>query len=106
MVVTYQKVITFLFSFATLVHVFYLGYYLFNPDRPEIEISNAKLEDIDFPVVFKICLYDLQNTSQRYNKLGYGEVDSFFSGTSSYIDLVGWNGFNEYGEQIGTVEGE
>ena len=107
MVIKYQKIITFLFSVATMAHVFYLGYNLFNPDLPEIEISDVKLEDIDFPVIFKICLYDLQDTSQRYKNLGYGEVDYFFSGyNADNNSLIGWNGFGDNGEPIGTVEGK
>ena len=104
--VSCKTIITILFSVGTLVHISYLGYFLLYPDLPVMEVSTVKLEDIEFPAVFKICLYNLKHSNQRYRNLGYAGVEEFFSGYSSnYSDLIGWNGFDENGDAIGTVEG-
>ena len=105
MTVSCKTIITILFSVGTLFHISYLGYFLLYPELPEIEVSTVKLEDIEFPVVFKICLYDLQNFNERYQKLGYAGIDEFFSGYND-SDLIGWNGFDENGDPIATVEGK
>ena len=98
---TSKKIINFIFSVSFIVHLSYLSFNIINPLYPVIEEYQTKLEDIEFPIVFKICLSDAgdnASVTERYEAVGYGDVDLFFAGDNKYDDMYGdkiygWSGF-------------
>ena len=96
----------FIFSLIFIVHVILIGYQALYPEIPDIIVYNKDLSDIDFPVVFKICLFEHENKSGRFEKVGYDSLSSFFHGQSKYNQTnVGWAGHTENGSTLGSVEG-
>ena len=68
-----------IFLIIFLVHVISIGYALKYPEHPSTIIYNTKLDDIEFPISFKLCIKELENVYERYSNLGYWD---FFMGTS------------------------
>ena len=91
-----RKFLNFLFVFIFVMHIFLLLYFLMNPTIPEIGIFKTHLADIQFPIVFKICLFEAENVTQRYENISYDDVDSFFSGKLTG-KVYGWGDVNETG---------
>ena len=52
------------------------------PDYPSTIAYNKKLEDIEFPISFKLCIRELNNVEKRYRNLGYKSYGDFFKGIS------------------------
>lgn len=108
----FEKTVTLLFTVAFLVHISWLLYFMMNPPLPDIEMSKVNLVDIEFPIVMKICLYDVKNSWDRYEMVGYGDARKLFTGRSRFNEsqdgsnLYGWRGFSENGKPIGSVEGK
>ena len=64
------------------------------------------LKDIQFPISFTVCLYEIENSVARYQKLGYYHVGWFFTGISSYNSSIsGFRGHTEDGGILSTKEG-
>ena len=70
------------------------------------------LQDIEFPLSFRICLddiYDIEkdmNKLERYKKFGYSSGHNFYRGQSMFNETnVGWNGHTENGGTLGSTEG-
>lgn len=83
-----------------------VSYKLANPELPSIREYETNLKDIEFPISFKICLYNLNETYDRYHRLGYEDKMNFFLGRSKYNKShYGWNGHTEDGATIGPTEG-
>ena len=98
--------INIIFSLFFICHLFFIVNKLVNPDLPEVDVSNVELEDIDFPLVFRICINELSGNDAKYQAVGYNDSWDFFKGISRYDrSLVGWNGFKENGEILGSVKG-
>ena len=82
------------------------GYYILFPDWPEIKITNKDLKDIEFPLSFRICVSEIDNSYERYTDHGYTHDFAFFNGESSYnSSLIGWNGHTQNGSTIGPLRG-
>ena len=59
---------------------------------------------IDTKQVFKICLHDIENTTERYEEMGYSDNFDFFLGQSMYNGSGrGWAGHYEDGSVRGSV---
>ena len=77
-----------------------------NPLETVSHIKEMNLDDIDFPVVFKICIKPAFNISELH-KVGYKSIWGYFKGQSMYnASIYGWGGHYKNGTSIGTVEGE
>ena len=96
-----------IFSIIFFVHFLSISYDTIHPSLPVIEVYKAKLSDIEFPLVFKLCLANIDDPTERYEAVGYSDVDTFFTGTNKYNEtLHGWGGFEENStESIASVEG-
>ena len=105
-----MKKLNLIFSLAFLVHFSFMSYDTLFPSLPVIEVYKTKLSDIEFPVVFKLCLADVGNVSaaRRYEEQGYKDVDHFFAGQNLYNEsMFGWTGFAKNSSTpLGSVESE
>ena len=99
--------LNFIFILTFIIHVSFLVHDLAYPQYPEVHVFKNKLENIEFPLTFRLCLNedsDLQNN--RYKKFGYSHEGSFFRGVSMYNSSnIGWSGHTENGSIIAPVEG-
>ena len=95
------------FSIVFLVHISSIGYHTLYPEVPEIVVSKKNLNEIDFPITFRICAYDLKDTVSRYKSFGYAHYGDYFRGRSMFNDTVyGWAGHAQNGSVLGNVEGK
>ena len=100
------QVINIIFVVGCLVHVGLNGYYILYPPLPEIKVYQVDLKNMDFPLTFKLCVTERENSYERYEKLGYRNDFNFFIGRSRHNrSLFGWNGHTEDGSTLGGVEG-
>ena len=80
-----------------------------NPEQPILKVYKTNLQEIKFPISFRICLHESRKIlSERYKKLGYENVNAFFGGVSKFNNsLVGWAGHTKDGGTIfSTVDGQ
>ena len=84
------------FTVAFMVHVFTIGYSLKHPDHPSVRTFKQDFKDLEFPIVMKICIQEMENIYDRYQNIGYKRENELFSGKSKFSDTTfGWNGHNE-----------
>ena len=60
---------------------------IFNPEIPDVESSQRDLEDIEFPISFRICIHHLEAPiikNQKFKDAGYKNYYAFFKGRSLY----------------------
>ena len=87
-------------------HICFLFYNTAYPDLPDIKVYQRRLEEIEFPLSFLVCVHEMVNVSGRYKKLGYSNEWAFFTGTSSFNESIyGWGGHMENGSSYGSGEG-
>ena len=89
-----------------LTHVLVFTYHQLFPQKTSSRLEERKLDDIEFPILFKICLnpaYDLQ----KLKDVGYRSLWKYFTGTSDRASrkTYGWAGINENGTRYATVAG-
>ena len=102
--VTYINVF---FSIIFLIHISSIGYYTLYPEVPEIVVSKKNLNDIEFPMTFRLCAFELNDTVSRYQSYGYASYNDYFRGRSMFnATLHGWAGHDQNGSVLGSVEGE
>ena len=86
--------------FAFIVQVTVLFKEQLNPSRTEIYSGETQLDEIDFPVVFKVCFKNSFNL-EKVREAGYENVWNYFKGTSRFDSSVyGWGGHTE-NEEVG-----
>ena len=90
-----------------IIHISTICYHSIYPDVPEIVVYKKDLSEIEFPLLFRICLFENENKNHRFHKYGYEGVRSFFSGLSMYnSSIVGWAGHTKNGSSRGSVSGK
>ena len=95
------------FSIIFLIHISSIGYNILYPEVPEIVVYKRNLKEIDFPMSFRICVHELNDTRSRYQRFGYKNYDDFFRGKSMFNgSLYGWAGHDQNGSVLGSVEGD
>ena len=86
-----------------------MGILASNQINPRATVSNMEeksLDNIDFPVVFKICIKPAFNISELY-RVGYASIWEYFIGQSRHNGSVfGWGGHYESGSSIGSAAGK
>ena len=76
------------FTCGFLVHVFTIGFNLLHPEYASIRVYEEDLKQIDFPLSFKICVREQENSTERYKRMGYADEYSFFAGNSMFEEGV------------------
>ena len=100
------RIINFILIIFCIINSCELIYRLVNPRLPTNRVYKAALEDIEFPLSFRICL-NYRFEIERYRDLGYDSRFDFYLGKSMYNkSLVGWNGHTKTGSTIGTTNGK
>ena len=95
------------FSIIFLIHISSIGYFTLYPEVPEIVVSKKNLNEIEFPMTFRLCVFELRDTVSRYQQFGYAHYNDYFRGQSMYNKtLYGWAGHDQNGSVLGNVEGE
>ena len=109
-----KNIVGYTFNFgliiACLIHIGLNLYHNLHPKLPSVRTMDKYLSNITFPISFKICLKEIENKNERYNKLGYGEIWDFFSGMRDQESKdpkvnVGWSGHTEKGSMNLSVKG-
>ena len=92
-------------TLVCVVHVIYIGYNNIYPDIPSVRVFKIDLNEILFPISFKICVEDIRENQTRFAELGYLSEWHYFRGQSKYDDKkIGWNGHTENGSTLGSVQ--
>ena len=79
------------------------------PTHTEMIVERVDLSDIEFPVVFKICIKSSNKVDivDRFNDVGYKDLKGYFKGESAFnSSVIGWAGHAVDGGVVGTVEGK
>ena len=87
-------IVNILFTMVFIVHISFIGYGMKYPANPETKIYSKELKDLgEFPIVFKLCLKELESFDERYKRQGYNDIFEFFKGNlKSGGKMVGWAG--------------
>ena len=96
-------------SIIFLAHVSYLLYDIISPEFPEIVNYKKDLNEIEYPITFKICVNELNLSiaNEKYQKYGYDDLWQFYYGRSMYdSSIFGWAGHTENGSTIAPTEGD
>ena len=105
-----KKVFTILLNvgcfIAFTIQMGLLAYDQMNPTQTVISTVRKNRSDIDFPVLFKICIKPGFNTT-ALKEVGYYDAWDYFAGTSRYnTSLQGWAGHRKDGRSFSDVTGE
>ena len=74
------------------------------PSQKTADITEKKLDDIEFPIIFKICVKPGFNISALKEE-GYSGISVYFLGRSRFnSSLYGWAGHSNTSGARGTVE--
>ena len=100
-----DKILLILFSFACFIHLCSVGYNHIFLELPDTKVYNLDLKDIEFPLVYKLCVHDLINPKKRFRELGYDNIWGLYRGQSMYNNtLYGWSGHTENGSTLGSIK--
>ena len=100
-----KKLLLISFTTACFIHFLLIGYSIIFPELPETKVYNVDLKDIEFPLVYKLCFYDLLNPKKRFQELGYGDIWDFYRGRSMYNNtLYGWSGHTKNGSSLESMK--
>ena len=76
-----------------------------NPSQTETFLEEKKLDEIEFPVLFKVCFKNSFNL-KNLEEAGYSSVWNYFMGVSKYNKSnYGWAGNMKEGGVRGGVTG-
>ena len=96
-----------LFTCIFLVHISTIGFNLIHPDYPSVRVYEEDLKQIDFPLSFKICVTEQENSTERYKRIGYADEYEFFMGKSMFEEnVVGWGGHSQNGSSLYHIQGK
>ena len=100
-------VLNFILVILCVSHIIILIYNEFHPNLPLIEIIEKDLNEIEFPLSFRFCIFDEENHDNRYKQFGYEDDTEFFGGQSKFNrSFVGWGGHTENGSTLASVKGD
>ena len=107
MIKKFYMLLNITFFIVFIIHISILGYKSLYPDVPEIIVYKKDLSEIEFPILFRICLFETENKLFRYIRNGYLKAADYFKGQSGWnSSLYGWAGHTEYGSTMGSVYGK
>ena len=98
----------------SIVHISLILKESLNPEIPSLQINHKNIEDIQFPIVFKVCVHEefeengmFRENNDKFNKFGYENKIKFDAGESMFNSgLFGWNGHSENGSSLGILTQE
>ena len=101
-----RYVVKMAFTIIFITHTSLIAFKIRYPDVPDLKVSKKHLKDIDFPLNFKLCFHDIENSRSRYQKYGFNYDYDFYRGKSMFNgSIFGWNGHDKLGFTVGPVRG-
>ena len=101
--------VNFVLVIMCFLHIAILIYEELHPNLPLIEYFEKNLDEIEFPLSFKFCIFETKNKKNdrnRFSQFGYTDNAGFFMGRSKYNkSIIGWGGHTENGATLGSVKG-
>ena len=93
----------------SIVHISLILKESLNPEIPSLQINHKNIEDIQFPIIFKVCVHEefeengmFRENNDKFNKFGYENKIKFDAGESMFNSgLFGFNGHSENGSSLG-----
>ena len=98
--------LNFLFSIFFLFHVIVIGT---SQRSPSTRVYKKTLEDMKFPLIFKMCASYQFDINQKFRTFGYESPREYFRGKSMYTGkhgLYGWRGHSKNLTTMGSVKGK
>ena len=87
-------------SFSFLIHIGFIGFNQLNPSETFTKYQETLLDNIDFPIIFKICLKPSLNLT-FLQSVGYKNRKMYFLGRSIHnTSLYGWAGHDTDGRPL------
>ena len=89
-----------------IYHVSNIIYKSVNPSVPEILVYEQKMNEIEFPISFLLCLNKFDNDSRKYRKVGFNNVQDLFLGRrlkhnpAMQMKMKGWKGHKVNGSVL------
>ena len=69
--------------------------------RHSTDLCLPKTGDINFPVVFQLCMAELKSKGDKYQRFGYKDEEHMYLGQSLYNKSVfGWAGHRNNGSHF------
>ena len=88
-----------------LIQIILLAVEEIKPSQTETSLNEIRLEDIEFPVVFKLCFKDNMDLDKLRDS-GYETIFRYFEGKSKFNNSTyGWAGHEKDGNIGKGVEG-
>ena len=72
-----KKLLVLMILIIVIINSVLVTYRLAKPELPSIRIYDRNMDEIEFPISFQICLYELENRNKRYRDMGYRDVFYF-----------------------------
>ena len=90
------------FAFSVQVYHLYDQSYV-NPIYTDTQIIQKNIQDIEFPVIFKICIQPGFD-KKELKSVGYSSERDYFDGNSRFnATIKGWAGHKENGNLFGSI---
>ena len=90
---------------SCVIHILSIIDAIFYPKLPTIKVYKRKLNDLEFPLSFRVCV-EVDDEGENYQKVGYQNKNEFIKGRSIYNDSIfGWAGHTHNGSSMGAVKG-
>ena len=88
-----------------LVHMYFIFHNQVFPSETFTRLEEKQLDDIEFPVIFKLCVTPALNMTEL-KSAGYKNIWRYFVGQSAYnTSLYGWGGHSSQGTPMQSVRG-
>ena len=102
--ILYWKILRNLFCFCFTWQLYGIIYEWIHPSQQTTDIREMKLINMDFPVIFKICINPSFNQA-AIREEGYAGVKTYFRGRSRFnSSIYGWAGHTNTSEPRDTVD--
>ena len=89
-------ILNFTLALICIIHISINLLTFLNPENPSVKTYRKNLEDIEFPLIFKIC-YDFSD-DEIFQQYGYHNARNFMFGRSMFNgSIYGWNGHTANG---------
>ena len=105
MILPCNKLFKLFAGMSFIIHILFIMKDEIFPTETYTRYEHRNLDDIEFPVVIKICIQPAFD-GDEIRKVGYKEVYHYFIGESKYDRRrFGWAGHQQNGSVFSTVEG-
>ena len=92
-----KKLLVLMILIIVIINSVLVTYRLAKPELPSIRIYDRNMDEIEFPISFQICLYELENRNKRYRDMGYRDVFYFTKEAieTEFLWTLNWSSQNK-----------